>query len=504
MDSDNQLMSLDVARSIFESTDGERMSTDRHYRESLRYYRNKNDIVIKTNGKSKADNEKKENEKTDPLHDHDSRVSSNFQQLLVDQKASYVGGTPPTIDVESKADNSKIEDTLGDGWQSTLYKLIVDASLAGTSWLHVWNDDDGFHYAEVPPFEVTPIYKNSLTHELLAVRRTYDQLDPTDGKVYTYNEYWTQDSATFFRQPQGEDYDTMVYNQSVAVVDSVNDEAMDNTATFKHGFKGVPFIPFRNNNDERPDLYKYKGLIDVYDLVYNGFVNDVEDVQQVILILTNYEGTNLEQFKDNLRKYKAANFESTSADDRSGLDKLTIDIPVDARTKLLDMTFKNIFYQGQGVNPDELSLGTNLSGTAIKMLYGQLELKAQQIESEFTPSVAQLVRFILGKDNTYKITQTWTRTSIQNDSEQADIVAKLASVSSKEAVAKHNPIADDPDQELKDLQKDQDDADERQAAKPDPFANPAALQAAQQGQDNQQQDNKDNPAGDDSKPVADD
>ena len=32
---------------------------------------------------------------------------------------------------------------------------------------------------------------------------------------------------------------------------------------------------------QKPDLFKYKGLIDAYDHIYNGFLNDVSDVQQV-------------------------------------------------------------------------------------------------------------------------------------------------------------------------------------------------------------------------------
>jgi hypothetical protein len=95
---------------------------------------------------------------------------------------------------------------------------------------------------------VTPIYKSTLDDELQAVRRTYEQLDPSDGKVYIFDEYWTQDQATFFKREQGESYTQMIYDQRIGVTDSVNAEAMDNTATINHGFNGIPFIPFNNKS----------------------------------------------------------------------------------------------------------------------------------------------------------------------------------------------------------------------------------------------------------------
>lgn len=500
----SEIMSLEVARQVFASTDGEYLANDAKYRQSLRYYRNKNDIVIPANGKADADGEKQPDAK-DPLRRrHNSRVSSNFQELLVDQKAAYTGSTPPTIDVGSDADNKAVEKALGDMWQSTIQQLMIDASLAGVAWLHVWHDDTGkLKYAVVKPNEVVPIYKSTLTKDLQAVRRTYDELDPTDGKVYTLNEYWTADSATFFKMEQGGDYESMVYNQKVAVTDSVNDDMMDPVATIQHGFNGIPFIPFYNNFDQSPDLQKYKGLIDVYDLIYNGFVNDVQDVQQVILVLTNYGGVDLNEFWKNLQQNKAIKLDATMPGDKSGVDKLTIDIPVEARKELLAETFKGIFYQGQGVNPDQLTLGSNLSGVAMKMLYGELELKAGQLESQFRPSVAKLVRFILDdmhKPDDVVIQQTWTRTGIQNDAERADILSKVADHSSTEAVAKANPIIADWQQELKDLQKDEDD----KAKRPDPFSNMQGLQnAAKNGAGGALGDNEDNNSSDDKTGVDD-
>ena len=169
------------------------------------------------------------------------------------------------------------------------------------------------------------------------------------------------------------------------------------------------------------------------------------DVQQVILVLTNYGGTDLNTFMDQLKKYKAIKFNNAGNGDKSGVDKLTIDIPVEARKTLLDLTRENIFTEGQGIDPAKFET-TNASGTAIKMLYSNLELKAAITQSYFTNSINDLVRAIMRfygmKDpEGRKITQTWKRTRVEDQLAQA------------------NPIVDDWQQELKDQKQDIQDSD---------------------------------------------
>jgi len=51
-----------------------------------------------------------------------------------------------------------------------------------------------------------------------------------------------------------------------------------------------------------------------------------------ILILKGYEGTDLAEFKENLRYYKAI---KVSGDKGSGVDKLELDIPIEAKKEML-------------------------------------------------------------------------------------------------------------------------------------------------------------------------
>ncbi|WP_125764445.1 phage portal protein [Companilactobacillus hulinensis] len=446
-------MEIKAMKKLLQNTDTRRIEFNNRFDKSLHYYFNKNDITNRNGGESKVN----EHGKDEPLRSADNRVSSNYHQLLVDQEAGYVATIPPSVDVEDDSLNDKIKNTLGDNFNLRMNQLVVDAANAGVSWVHYWIDDNGqFRYGIVPPDQVTPIYSNDLDKKLLAVRRTYTQLNPDDGKYYKIHEYWTDKDCTVFKSLSPDYSDLTKLLDRFMTYDVATGMEIGTGNVLNHEFGRIPFIPFPKNKYERPDLLKYKGLIDVYDNVYNGFVNDVDDVQQVILVLTNYGGESLDEFKRALNEDKAIKIDSVGTGDKSGVDTLTIDIPVEARNSLLDITKSDIFVHGQGIDPSDFETN-NATGVAIKMLYSHLELKASVTESYFRDGVNQLVRAIMNwlkvpDADGRTITQTWTRTAIQNDVEQAQVVSQVANVTSDEAIAKGNPLVTDWQQELQDRQ----------------------------------------------------
>lgn len=413
-----------------------------------RYYRKKNDILFP------AEKEKKEAE--NPMRNSDNRVPSNFYRLQVNQKAAYAFTKPPKFDVGSDELNELIQKRLGDAFKKKCKALCVQAANASVGWIHYWKDENGdFKYAVIDSRQIIPVWSKDLEKELYALLRTYAQIDRADGKRYIVYEIWTDMECNSFRKEEEQEIDSLQFYCMYPVLNSSSGET-EYSSLYRHEWGEVPFIFFNNNDEMVSDLSDIKELIDSYDKIYSGFVNDLEDIQELIFVLTNYggEAENAAAVLEEMKTKKVITVESEGADDRSGVSTLAIDIPVEAREKALTMTRKAIFEQGMAIDPDPQNFG-NSSGVALRYLYSLLELKTGMMQTEFEVSFNHLIRALLrcyGK-TAEKIIQTWTRTAVSNDTELATIASTSKGIISDETIVKNHPWVKDPDEELKLLKK---------------------------------------------------
>lgn len=447
-------MELEVAKKLIKKYTANHSDVVKKIETAERYYRKENDIKYAEKETEDAEN---------PLRTADNRIPSNFYKLLVNQKAAYAFTEKVTFDTGNDDLNSLITQTLGDSFRKKCKSLCVQAANASVGWLHYWKGDDGkFHYAVIDAKQVIPVWTRDLEKELYAVLRTYAMIDETDGDTYIIYEIWTADRCESFRRRSDLDFDALDYFCQYLVID-IDTGTEEYQPVYTHGFEEVPFIFFNNNDEGTNDLRDIKELIDAYDKVFSGFLNDLEDIQELIFIITNYGGDadNALQILQEMKTKKIINVESEGADDKSGVSTLAIEIPVAARKEMLDITRKAIFEQGMGIDPDPQNFG-NSSGVALQYLYSLLELKTGMMETEFEVSFNRLARAILkfyGKTSE-KMEQTWTRTSVTNDSEMADIAQKSKGVISDETIVRKHPWVDDAELELKRI------SEQKQAAGP--------------------------------------
>lgn len=411
-----------------------------------RYYQAQNDILFM---------EKKKNDETEnPMRNADNRIAMTFYPLLVDQKIAYLFTAPPLFDAKNEEANQLITDTLGGEYAAKVQELGTNAANSGIGWLHYWTDENNdFQYGVVPSEQIIPVWSPKLSHELLAVLRVYQEFDD-NGDIYDVYEFWDDETCTKYRKRGCDELQMLTPYPCFTDFYISGMSGADNE--YRHNFGAVPFIPFRNNQLATSDLFRIKKLIDAYDKTISGFMNDLEDIQEVIFVLTNYGGEDLNEFLKNLKYYKTISVESAGTGDSAGVSTLNIDIPVEARREMMATTKKAIFTMGQGVDPEQQGLNST-SGEAMKFVYSLLELKAGQLETQFRMGFDKLIHAILRHYNrdTGPIIQTWTRTAIKNDADLVSMCRNSVGVVSNKTILAHHPFVDDVSEEQKELAKEQ-------------------------------------------------
>lgn len=427
------------------------------------YFRNKHDILDREIYYWKDGVKVKDETATN------NRVPNNYHKLLVKQKMGYLVGKPITFsDKEAENDdqgevNSPNEefinitnDILGEKWDDTANELVKGASNKGIEWLHIYIDGKGgFGYTIIDAREIIPIWETQKQEELQAVIRYYEI--EVNGENRLRAEFWTKDDVSYYLEGKnGKYYPDPTVDENpqghFSRVKTVGDQVLSEEAS---SWDMVPFIPFKNNEEMSPDLNDYKELIDVYNKVFADGANNIEDIQDVIWVLKNYQGQSLDKFQDNLRKYKAM-----KTDGDGGAEAVTIDIPVEAREKFLDRTEENIYKFGMGVDVSTDKYGNNPSGVALQFLYSLLDLKCDTLERKFKRAIRKLLEFIakymeITENEDYDssvVKITFNKSMITNEAEKVESAKKSKGVVSDRSVVENHPYVDDPDKEMQRLE----------------------------------------------------
>lgn len=421
-----------------------------HMIEGHKYYHNKNDIL------DRKQYYYKDGVKTEDYTKSNYKIPHNWQKLLVDQKVSFLVGKPVVFqcdksnedDKTSKDYEERLNLILGEEWDDTLTELAKNSSNKGTEWLHIYISKEGkFKFIIIPAEEIIPIYDTSLQENLEAILRYY--FVEVNGNQRIRVEWWTRDTVTFYIQNDSGEY----------VLDDTEPTNPDSHYYYNdigYGWGKVPFIEFPNNQERNSDLKYYKELVDNYDLNVSDLANNLSEIQEIITILKGYEGTNLSEFYENLRYYR-----SIKVSGEGGVDKLELNIPIEAKKEHLDRLEENIFLFGQGVNLKTDVFGNAPSGVSLKFMYTLLDLKASVMERKFRKSIKRLLWFVTeyiniidkkGYDST-TVQVTFRKTMITNDRENVEMAKNSKGVISDETIVANHPWVEDVSEELNRLEK---------------------------------------------------
>lgn len=436
---------------------GQLVSVDYMSREKMdmvkaeKYYNNRNDVMDLDFTEYEAGGVKKNN-----LNRSNRRISHNFFKLLVNQAVNYIAGNPVTY----KTTDNKVQEYLDQlfmfDFDDANINLLKEARKKGKGYLHIYYDKDGkLQYAVIPSEQIIPIYKDGFTHDLQEVIRYYSVYGVDDrGKevIRKKVEWWTATEGRKYIEDEPNQFTLM---EIVPHWSTYNTNTPDIVEA--HGWGRVPFVQLWNNDEGTGDLQDIKVHVDAYDLLQSEFVNQIADVREILIKVMGYSGTDATEI---MKAFRSTGI--VKIDDPTGnVDVLKTEIPVEARQAALKILNDNIFKIGQGVDPDPAKFGTNITGIALKMLYGALDLKCSASIRKFKKSLYQLSWFVIESYNRqtnssfdYRdINFVINKNMITNDAEIIESLAKSKGLISDETIIEHHPYVDDPTQEEERMKK---------------------------------------------------
>jgi len=409
-------------------------------REGIRYYENENDILKRKRyavieGVKQIDEDKPNN-----------RIPHGWHKLLVDQKTAYLVGNPINFSTQDEKLLHHINHYLGEKFDDIANELVKNASNKGKEWLHPYIDEDGeFDFVITPAEQCIPIYEDKRQTKLEYMIRYYPIV--LNDKDVLQVELWSKEDVTYYIL-EGRN---LYFDLTEPVNPASHFYFVKNEQETGYGWGKVPFIPFRNNEQEKSDLHYYKQLIDAFDQRVSDNQNSFEEIQELIYVLKGYEGQSLSEFMRNLKYYKAVN-----VDEHGGVETIQGEVPMTSIDSHLDRLRESIFTFGQGVDVQTDKFGNAPSGIALKFLYSLLDLKCDTLERKFRVGLQELMWFLCeyllmaghGEYDYKSVDFTFKRSVMYNDLENAQIAQQSKGIISDETIVANHPWVDNLELEM--------------------------------------------------------
>lgn len=388
-----------------------------------------------------------------------NRLVDNQYAKMIDQKGNYLCGQPVTFDTQNKAYGEALSNVFGAKAQRALRIAAEKALTGGKSWIYPYYTNDGdFSFAVIPAHEVLPFWSDTDHTDLdCAVHffPVYEYDEKGNESIVDKVEVFHAGGIERFVWKDGAlEFDGDAFSGSyITVLDPESKKAR------ALNWKRIPLICFKANHREIPLLCRVKCLQDALNLMVSNFVNSMEeDVHNTVLVIHNYDGENLGEFRRNLATYGAVKVRTSEGSD-GAVDTLTIEVNAENYKTVLDLLKKAIIENAKGYDAKDDRLSGAPNQLNIRSMYSDIDLDANEMQTEFRAAFEDLLFFVnahlantgVGNFDGEKVTVIFNRDILINETEAIENCAKSKGTISDETILKNHPWVDDPVQEMERL-----------------------------------------------------
>lgn len=381
-----------------------------------------------------------------------NRIVDNQYKKLVDQKVNYIVGKPITFNSGNKKYAQYVKDILDADFMHSLKNVVKDCLNCGIGWMFVNYDQRGrVVFKRLKPWEIAAVWKDNEHTSLDHAIRFYDVSVWKGRKKENVRKVEIFDKEGISRfyidrgrlVPDGEDFYSPYFFVGKKGV----------------SWEEIPLIAFKYNDGELPLIRSVKSLQDGLNVMISNFQNAMEeDVRNTILVLKNYDGEDLGEFRRNLAAYGAVKVR-TEDGSQGGVETLNIQVNDDNYNAIINILKKAIIENAMGYDAKDDRLMGQPNQMNIMSMYSDIDLDANGMEMEFQRAFKALLYFVdchlsnIGRGSFFseKKEIIFNRDVLINESDVIDNCVKSLSILSEESVVSQHPWVEDVDMEMKRL-----------------------------------------------------
>ena len=419
-----------------------------------RYFKGKHDILFRQRQVIGAEG-KLETVENLP----NNRIVDNKYKTMVVQKNNYLLGQPFSIHCDNEI-YVKLLTTkfFNKKFNRLLNELGKDFLNNGIVWLFAYYNEQGeLAFKRIKPYELIPLWADA-EHTVL------------DGAIHLYNvvSYEGKNEEKIIERVDVFDEAGISYfelnGSTLTPVEPFHSNYFtinDNQSEQGYNWSKIPLIPFKYNSEEIPLIKMVKSLQDGINTIESNFQNCMEeDVRNTILVIKNYEGTDLGEFRKNLSTYGAVKVRC-DGDSKGGVETLEIAVNAENYKAILEIFKKALIENAMGYDAKDDRLSGNPNEMNIQSMYSDIDLDANGIETQLQASFEELLWFInmhlynmgYGDFENEQVEFIFNRDMLINESTVIDNCAKSIGMISDETIIANHPWIDNPVLEMERLEK---------------------------------------------------
>ena len=389
-----------------------------------------------------------------------NHIIDNQYGKAVDLKANYLVGNPFTLDGDDEAYKDALSEIFNKRFMKVLKEAAKGCMNTGIGWFYPHYDQDGnFVFRYFPGYEIFPIWEDSEHTRLQFAIRLYIV------KMWEGQQLKDVEKVEVFDKDGVHCY---ILDGCSLIPDNTRDESEcayvmmkdDGDVTVNLNWERIPLIPIKYNEQEIPLLNRVKSLQDGINVMMSDFENNMqEDARNTILVLKNYDGENLGEFRRNLATYGAVKVRY-DGETKGGVDTLEVKVDASNYDEILKMFKKALIENAKSYDAKDDKIGANPNQMNIMSMYSDIDLDANDMETEFQATFEDILWFVnahlsnTGKGDFSKSTIDieFNRDIMMNEGEIIDNCQKSVGIISEETILSKHPWVDDVSEELERLE----------------------------------------------------